>query len=84
MQEEIHYVDGAENTMFTLCTVNNLGLIHNQLNNDVAAKTYFRHLLSSLMCLFACTNGVRREEYAGFLHNITTIVYTETQAAAAA
>jgi len=46
MQQEEQF-DG--NTLFTLATVNNLGLIHSQLNDRRAANQCFEYLLSTLM-----------------------------------
>lgn len=45
------------NTLFTLATVNNLGLIHSQLNDRPAADQCFEYLLSTLMYLTDCSKG---------------------------
>jgi hypothetical protein len=57
--------DFESNILFTLATMNNLGLIHQQLNDRDQAKKCFEHLLSSMMYLIDCGEG-RGFEFDGF------------------
>lgn len=77
MQQEENF---DQNTLFVLATVNNLGLIHSQLNDRKAADQCFEYLLSSLMYL-AHSGDVRLK---GFLRNATTQTQHKSQSAPAA
>ena len=65
----------SPNILFMLATVNNLGLIHDELNNNEKSKMYFEHLMSILM--FVVDSQQSRNEYQvyydvdGFLRNAT-------------
>lgn len=79
MQQEEEF---DQNTLFTLATVNNLGLIHSQLNDRKAADQCFEYLLSTLMYL-ANSNGERHAFLDGFFRNATSQIQ-KSQAAPAA
>jgi tetratricopeptide (TPR) repeat protein len=70
------------NTMFTLAIVNNLGLIHHQLDDRETASKYFEHLLSTLMFLIDCGDG-HATDFDGFLRNASTVSFQACAAAAA-
>lgn len=58
------------NILFTLAIVNNLGLVHRQLNDELAAGECFDHVLSTLMYLTCC--GQASESHLdGFFYNVT-------------
>lgn len=53
----------SNNILFTLATVNNLGLAHMQNHNDIMSKMYFDHLLSTIMYVVVnCGSVDGREE----------------------
>lgn len=83
MQQEEQF-DG--NTLFTLATVNNLGLIHSQLNDRMAANQCFEYLLSTLM-YFNNSNGQRpansAEFFDGFFRNASSLIQKSASAPAA-
>jgi tetratricopeptide (TPR) repeat protein len=79
MQQEEEF-DG--NTLFTLATVNNLGLIHSQLNDNMAADKCFEYLLSTLMYL-TNSGGERHAFFDGFFRNATTLIQKSKAAPAA-
>jgi tetratricopeptide (TPR) repeat protein len=74
--------DFESNVLFTLATVNNLGLIHQQLNASDQAKNCFEHLLSSMMYLIDCGEG-HGFEFDGFLRNVSAMISQPSSAAAA-
>ncbi len=78
MQQEEGFTN---NTLFTLATVNNLGLIHSQLNDRTAANQCFEYLLSTLMYLTDCSKG--SDFFDGFFRNATTLI-PKTESAPAA
>lgn len=79
MQQEEKFDD---NTLFALATVNNLGLIHSQLNDRMAADQCFEYLLSTLMYL--TNSGEERHHFFdGFLRNATTQIQKSESAPAA-
>lgn len=84
MQQEEQF-DG--NTLFTLATVNNLGLIHSQLNDRMAANKCFEYLLSTLMYLNNTTAGgcppSGKELFDGFLRNASSLIQKSASAPAA-
>jgi hypothetical protein len=71
------------NMLFTLATVNNLGLIHHQLDDTETASKFFEHLLSTLMLLTDCGEG-HTSDFEGFLRNASTVNFQTCPAAAAA
>jgi hypothetical protein len=70
------------NILFTLATVNNLGLIHHQLDDTETASKCFEHLLSTLMFLVDCGEG-HTSDLEGFLRNASTVNFQACPAAAA-
>jgi tetratricopeptide (TPR) repeat protein len=74
--------DFESNVLFTLATVNNLGIIHQQLNASDQAKSCFEHLLSSMMYLIDCGEG-HGFELDGFLRNVSDMISQPSCAAAA-
>lgn len=69
------------NTLFTLATVNNLGLIHSQLNDRTAANQCFQYLLSTLLYLTGSSNG--SELFDGFFRNAHAMIPKSESAPAA-
>ena len=61
------------NVLFILATVNNLGLIHKQLQDEQSSRMCFEHVLSTLMYLTDCgeANDCHLD---GFFHNISSVV----------
>jgi tetratricopeptide (TPR) repeat protein len=79
MQQEENF---DSNTLFTLATVNNLGLVHSRLNDRNAASKCFEYLLSTLMYLTDCS-GNQTFEFDGFFRNASTLIHKPFSAAAA-
>jgi hypothetical protein len=71
------------NTLFTLATVNNMGLIHNRLHDRQAANKCFEYLLSTLMYLTDCSGGKEYALFEGFFRNVSTVISKPCSAAAA-
>lgn len=69
------------NALFTLATVNNLGLIHSQLNDRTAANQCFQYLLSTLLYLTDSSNS--NELFAGFYRNASSMIPKSESAPAA-
>jgi tetratricopeptide (TPR) repeat protein len=81
MQQEEEF---DQNTLFTLATVNNLGLIHSQLKDSHAADQCFEYLLSTLMYLTNSNAGGGRPAFLdGFFRNATTLIQKSQSAPAA-
>jgi tetratricopeptide (TPR) repeat protein len=70
------------NVVFTMATVNNMGLIYHKLNDGETANKCFEHLLSTLMFLIGCGEG-DVYELDGFLRNVSNLIYEPCSAAAA-
>jgi hypothetical protein len=68
--------------LFTLATVNNLGLIHHKLNDGETANKCFEYLLSTMMFLIDCGEG-NVCELDGFLRNVSNLISEPCSAAAA-
>lgn len=69
------------NALFTLATVNNLGLIHSQLNDRTAANQCFQYLLTTLLYLRDSSNG--NELFDGFFRNANSMIPKSESAPAA-
>jgi hypothetical protein len=73
---------GMENTtLFTLATINNLGLIHQCLKESATANHCFQHLLSTLMILVE--TGERPGEFEGYFRNTSHLIFHHHGSAAA-
>jgi tetratricopeptide (TPR) repeat protein len=74
------------NVMFTMATMNNLGVIYQQLDDRETASKCFQCLLSTVMFLVDC--GAAKvccdDDLDGFLRNVTILVSGSSFAAAAA
>jgi tetratricopeptide (TPR) repeat protein len=70
------------NVVFTMATVNNMGLIYHKLNDGETANKCFEHLLSTLMFLIDCGDGGVCE-LDGFLRNVSNVISEPCSAAAA-
>ena len=70
------------NVLFTMATVNNMGLLHHKLNDRETGNRCFEHLLSTLMFLIDCSKG---HVYGidGFLRNASHVISAPHSAAAA-
>ncbi len=73
LQQEEHL---ENNVMFTMATLNNMGLAHQQLNDEESASNCFQHLLSTLMCLVDCGQVNVRGELDGFLRSVSGVLCT--------
>jgi tetratricopeptide (TPR) repeat protein len=80
LQQEEHL---QNNVMFTMATLNNMGLAHQQLNHEEAASNCFQHLLSTLMFLVDCGQVNECGELDGFLQNVSGVICTYVTAPAA-
>lgn len=70
------------NILFTLAIINNLGLVHRQLNDEHSAGKCFDHVLSTLMYLTDC--GQASEcILEGFFYNVTGAISEPSIAPAA-
>jgi tetratricopeptide (TPR) repeat protein len=74
--------DFEESAVFVLASVNNLGLIYQELHDTNTAQKCFQHLLSTLMFLVDCGEG-NVSEFEGFFRNTSHLIVKETTAAAA-
>jgi tetratricopeptide (TPR) repeat protein len=81
MQQDANF-ENKNNAVFTLATVNNVGLIHHKLNDGDTAKKFFEKLLSTLMILIDCGGGDVCE-LDGFLRNVSNLISEPCSAAAA-
>jgi tetratricopeptide (TPR) repeat protein len=81
LQQEEHLLEN--NVMFTMATLNNIGLAHQQLNDEETASKCFQHLLSALMLLVDCGQVNVRGELDGFLRNVSGVICTYVTAPAA-
>jgi tetratricopeptide (TPR) repeat protein len=74
------------NALFTMATVNNLGLVYQQLNETETAGQCFQHLLSTLMFLVDCGEVLQAasELFDGFFRNTSHLIFQHDSAAAAA
>ena len=80
MQRDLNFENN--NVLFTLATMNNLGLIHHKLNDGDTANQFFEKLLSTLMVLIDCGGGDVCE-LDGFLRNVSNLISEPCIAAAA-
>jgi tetratricopeptide (TPR) repeat protein len=80
LQQEEHL---ENNAMFTMAALNNMGLAHQQLNDEESASNCFQHLLSALMCLVDCGQVNVCGELDGFLRNVSGVICTQVTAPAA-
>jgi tetratricopeptide (TPR) repeat protein len=80
MQRDLNFEN--DNVLFTLATMNNLGLIHHKLNDGETANKCFEHLLSTLMFLIDSGEG-NVCELDGFLRNVSNLISEPYSAAAA-
>mmetsp|Transcript_64740 Transcript_64740/g.90053 ORF Transcript_64740/g.90053 Transcript_64740/m.90053 type:complete len:232 (+) Transcript_64740:52-747(+) len=72
------------NTLFTLATINNLGLVHSQLNDRTSANKCFEYLLSSLMYLTNASGQKQpSREFDGFFRNASSSIQSSRSAPAA-
>lgn len=71
----------GDNIYFALATVNNLGVIYQQLEEKEAANQCFEHLLSTLMLVLDC--GESTPQFGRFIHNATSILSKTVSAPAA-
>jgi tetratricopeptide (TPR) repeat protein len=69
------------NVVFTMATMNNMGLIYHTLNDGETANKCFEHLLSTLMFLIDCGEGDVCE-LDGFLRNVPNVISEPCSAAA--
>jgi hypothetical protein len=79
LQRDEHF---ENNVLFTMATVNNLGIIHHKLNDGETANKCFEYLLSTLMFLIDCGEGDACE-LDGFLRNVSILISAPCSAAAA-
>ncbi len=70
------------NVVFTLATMNNMGIILHKLNDGETANKCFEHLLSTLMFLIDSGEGDVCE-LDGFLRNVSNLISEPCSAAAA-
>jgi tetratricopeptide (TPR) repeat protein len=82
MQEEAGENLGL-NIMFTLAIVNNLGLLHDHLNDGETSTQFFEHLLSILMYLTVYGEG-HVHELDGFYQNASAAITRGCSASPAA
>ena len=86
LQQQLHLESG----LLVLACVNNIALIHNELNDTVAASSCFQHLMSGLMCIVAgegsCSSSswLSPEDFDGFLRNASQSLHSQHNPAAAA
>jgi tetratricopeptide (TPR) repeat protein len=78
----LHNEENFESATFIMACINNLGLIHEELQDTITAQKCFQHVLSTLMFLVDCggTNGSQLE---GFFRNTSHLICQKTTAAAA-
>jgi tetratricopeptide (TPR) repeat protein len=83
LQQTEGFLENA--SLFTMATINNMGLIHQSLGESAVAGKYFQHLLSILVFLVDC--GESRvavlHELCGFLRNTSHLILKKGAAAAA-
>jgi tetratricopeptide (TPR) repeat protein len=58
------------NVLFTLAALNNLGVVHHQLENKETATKCFQQVLSTIMLLVDCGEAEVCGHLDGFLHNV--------------
>jgi hypothetical protein len=80
MQKEENF---DNDTLFTLASVNNMGLLYNRLNDRKAANKCFEYLLSTLMYLTDCSGGHGYALFEGFFRNVSAAISEPCSAAAA-
>jgi tetratricopeptide (TPR) repeat protein len=68
----------------TMAIVNNLGLIHASLQDEVKSRQCFQHLLSSIMFLHECGDRDSVEQIDGFIANVMSLILTGSSTNAAA
>jgi hypothetical protein len=61
----------GENSLFIFASVNNIALIHNDLNNTEMSEKCLEYMLSGLMLLVDCGQGDHLQCVDGFLWNIS-------------
>jgi hypothetical protein len=64
-------VGNSENSVFRFASVNNIALIHNDLNNTEMSERCLEYMLSELMLLVDCGRGGHLQCVDGFLWNIS-------------
>ena len=78
--------DTTSAVMFILATLNNLRLVHRELNDSTSANMCFEHLMSTLMVVvdnLGVEGCMDCDELDGFLRNATTANFQAQPAAAA-
>jgi tetratricopeptide (TPR) repeat protein len=73
--------DFEDSVVFSLASVNNLGLIYHELHDMRTAELCFQRLLSTLMFLVDCGEG-NVSQFEGFFQNTHLVVQGNTAAAA--
>jgi tetratricopeptide (TPR) repeat protein len=58
------------NVLFTMAALNNLGVIHHQLENKETATKCFEQVLSTVMFMVDCGEAEVCGHLDGFLHNV--------------
>lgn len=74
--------DTGTNILFTMATINNLGLIQLQLNDHPNAQKCFQYVLSTLMYLTDSRSTSIQLELDGFFRNVSTVFSRRTAPAA--
>ena len=70
--------------LHTMAIVNNVGLIHAALQDEVKSRQCFQHLLSSIMFLHECGDRDSVEQIDGFIANVMPLILTGALAPAPA
>lgn len=72
--------------LFLTATINNLGVVHQQLEDDEMACKCFGQLLSTLMYLTDCQGSGSRDfiEFGGFFRNASILIFPKRAGAAPA
>jgi tetratricopeptide (TPR) repeat protein len=68
----------------TMAIVNNLGLVHASLQDEVKSRQCLQHLLSSIMFLHECGERDSVEQIDGFISNVMPLILMGALAPAAA
>jgi hypothetical protein len=79
----LHIEHNMKSVIFSMATINNLGLVHEALRHTESSRRCFQHVLSTMMCLIDCGDYVLSEHEA-FVHNASIFVMRTNAAAAAA
>ena len=70
--------------LFTMATINNLGMIYDSLEETATAGKCFQHLLSTLMFMIDCGESKTISQFEGFFANTSHLIFPHNSAAAAA